>query len=306
MGQRVIVNDVDGSGDAELIPVTFEQEYDNFLPSINARFESGNFLFRASATQTLARPNFDELRPGGEIEFEEDDGENVLQAEIGNPNLQPVEALNLDIGVEWYPGTVSVVSAGIFYKELENFIVLADVGDTIDLSPIVGNTPVDDAEVIQPINGDKADLLGLELAFVHQLEGGFYFSGNGTFIDSEATYAEREETTALPRTPELVLNGAIGWENSAFSFRLAGTYRDDALQALEDLEDADFDVYQDTHVQWDLSGRWNITPGLQLSAALINITDEPYYAYFGSRAYNAQYEEYGRTFSLGLRYTPQP
>ena len=306
LGSRILVDDVNGSGDAEIVPVSFTQDYDNWLPSINARFERGNFLFRASATQTLARPNFEELRPGGEIEFEADDGENVLQAEIGNPELQPVEAINLDIGVEWYPGTVSVVSAGLFYKELENFIVTADVGDTIDLTPIVGDTPVDDAEVIQPINGEKADLIGVELAFVQQFENGFYFSGNGTFVDSEATYAERTETTVLPRTPEMVLNAAVGWENNRFSFRLAGTYRDDALLALEELDDPNFDVYQDTHLQWDLSGRWNITPGLQLSAAFINMTDEPYYAYFGSRTYNAQYEEYGRTFSLGLRYTPQP
>ena len=35
-----------------------------------------------------------------------------------------------------------------------------------------------------------------------------------------------------------------------------------------------------------------------------NLTDEPYYAYFGERAYNAQYETYGRTFALGIRYQP--
>ena len=303
VGQRILVDDV--NDELRAIPVTTTQDYDNFLPSINARYETGNLLFRASATQTLARPNFDELKPGGEIEFETDDGENVLQAEIGNPFLKPVEATNIDIGVEWYPGNVSVVSAGLFYKELENFIVIADVGDSIDLTPIVGNTPVDDAEVIQPINGEKADLIGVELAFVQQFKNGFYFSGNGTWVDSEATYAERDEKTALPRTPDLVLNGAIGWENSVLSLRLAATYRDEALQGFEELDDPAFDVFQDTHTQIDLSGRWNVTPGLQISAALINITDEPFYNYFGSRAYNAQYEEYGRTFSLGIRYTPQ-
>jgi TonB-dependent receptor len=303
-GQRIFIDAVNGSGEPEIVPASFDQGYDNFLPSINARFESGNFVFRAAATQTLARPNFNELSPGGEIEFETDDGANEFKAEVGNPLLEPVEATNLDVGVEWYPGGVSVISAGLFYKELENFIVLADVGDAIDLTPFVGNTPVDDAEVIQPINGDKAELLGVELAFVQQFDNGFYVSGNSTYVDSEASYAERTGKTVLPRTPELVLNGAVGWENSWLSLRLAATYRDDALQEFGELDDPEFDIYQDEHLQVDLSGKWNVTPRLQISAAIINLTDEPYYNYFGSRQFNAQYEEYGRTFSLGLRYTP--
>ena len=29
-------------------------------------------------------------------------------------------------------------------------------------------------------------------------------------------------------------------------------------------------------------------------------------SYFGSRQFNAQYEEYGRTYTIGLRFTPLP
>ena len=303
-GQRIIVDDVSGGGDPVPQPVEFSQDYDNFLPSINARYELGDFVFRAAATQTLARPNFGELKPGGEVEFETDDGENVLKAALGNPNLQPIEATNIDVGFEWYPSGISMVSAGLFYKRLENFVVVADVGDSIDLDTLVGNVQVDDAEVIQPINGEEADLLGIELAAVKQFENGFYVSGNGTYVDSEATYAERAEKTVLPRTPELVLNGAVGWENAALSLRLAATYRDDALLGFEELDDPVFDVYQDEHLQLDISAKWNITEQLQLSFAAVNLTDEPYYTYFNSRQFNAQYEEYGRTYSLGLRYTP--
>jgi TonB-dependent receptor len=303
-GLRIVTDEINGDGSAQAEPVSFKKDYDHVLPGINLRFERGNTIFRAAATRTIARPNFDELRPGGEIVFEDDDGENVFEAEIGNPLLDPVEATNLDFGVEWYPGGVSVVSAGIFYKELENFIITADVAEIVDLTQWVGDTPVDDAEVIQPINGDKGELFGVEAAIVQQFENGLYVSGNATFVDSEASYFNRDTTTALPRTPELVVNGAIGWENRTLSLRLAATYRDDALQGFEDLDDPDFDVYQDEHLQFDLSAKWNITDALQLSFAAINLTDEPYYNYFGSRQYNAQYEEYGRTFSLGLRYTP--
>ena len=304
-GQAILVDEITGSGDPEIVPTFFSQDYDNFLPSINVRYGTGDFVFRAAATQTLARPNFNELRPGGEVNFEDDDGENVLEAEIGNPLLEPVEATNVDFSLEWYPGGVSVVSAGLFYKRLENFIVTADTADMIDLEDLVGIVPIDDAEVIQPINGDTADLVGVELAFVQQFDSGFYVSANGTYVDSEAKYVGRDTTTALPRTPEYVVNGALGWESERFGVRLAATYRDTALISLEEFDDPDFDVYQDAHTQVDLSAKWNITDALQLSFAAINLTDEPFYAYFGSSQFNAQYEEYGRTLSLGLRFTPQ-
>jgi hypothetical protein len=34
---------------------------------------------------------------------------------------------------------------------------------------------------------------------------------------------------------------------------------------------------------------------------VINITDEPLYAYFSEPRYNSQYEEYGITTELGIR-----
>ena len=107
-----------------------------------------------------------------------------------------------------------------------------------------------------PINGDEADLLGVELAVAKQFDSGLFVSANGTFVDSEATYFGRDEKTDLPRTPDTVLNGAIGWENDVVSLRLAATFRDAALQGFEELDDPDFDVYQDEHLQFDLSAKW--------------------------------------------------
>ena len=303
LGSRIVLDDVTGDGDPVVVPAPFEKSYDNWLPSVNVRWELGNLVFRGGASMTLARPNFAELSPGGEIELEEDDGAVELSAEIGNPELDPVESTNLDLGVEWYPGGVSVLSAGIFYKDIENFIVLAETSDLIDLEELVG-VPVDDAEVIQPINGDNAKLLGIELAAVKQFENGWFISANGTYVDSEATYPGRSGKGMMPRTPEWVLNGAIGWESRMLGFRLAANYRDIALQGFEDLEDEEFDVFQDEFVQVDFSAKWNITQQWQLAFTATNLTDEPFYTYFGSKQYNAQFEEYGRTYSLGIKYTP--
>jgi len=52
-----------------------------------------------------------------------------------------------------------------------------------------------------------------------------------------------------------------------------------------------------------LSAHYFLTDNLQLFAEAQNITDERYYVYTGDRSYNAQYEEYGPTYKIGLSLT---
>lgn len=303
-GQRIVIDDVAGSGEPEPRAVSFDQSYSDLFPSVNARYRRGNLILRGAASRTISRPNFGELSPGGEIEFEVDEGENELSAEIGNPDLEPVESINLDFSVEYYPGGVGIFSAGVFYKQIENFIALADVAERIDLSQFVGNATVDDAEVIQPINGDDADVIGLELNYVKEFENGFFVSANATFVDTEARFPEREGDFDLPRNSDTVWNAALGYEGQRYSLRLAATFKSEALLEFEDIEDEAFDVYQDEHLQLDLSAKWNPTDTLQLFLTANNLTDEPFYAYFDEPRFNGQFEEYGRTYALGVRYTP--
>lgn len=311
-GQRIVIDDVSGSGEPLPQTVSFSDEYDFLLPSVNLRYAfSDELILRAAYYETFARPSFADLSPGGEIEFEEDGGETELSAEIGNPLLQPLEAVNIDVSIEWYDTGIGVLSAGLFYKELDNFIVLADTAGQIDLTQFVGAVAVDDAEVLQPINGDKADLLGVELNWVKKLNelpgpwSGLLLSANATFTDSEAELALRPTKIDLPRQSDTVFNLAVGYETESFSARLASTYKSDALLALEDPEDSSFDVYQDDHLQLDLSVKYNVNDSWLVYFDANNLTDEPFYAYFDQPRFNAQYEEYGRTFAVGFQYRAQ-
>jgi outer membrane receptor protein involved in Fe transport len=40
---------------------------------------------------------------------------------------------------------------------------------------------------------------------------------------------------------------------------------------------------------------------VQLNFEAANLNNEKYYVYLGSKAYNAQYEQYGRTYKLSLK-----
>ena len=311
-GQRILFDDVSGNGDPVLQPVTFSDSYSSFLPSINLRYAfSDDLILRAAWYESFARPSFGDLSPGGEIEFETDNGESELKAETGNPLLHPLEATNLDISLEHYDSGIGVLSAGVFYKKLENFIVSANVAASTDLTQFVGDAAVDTAEVLQPINGDNADLLGFEAAWVKQFIhlpapwNGLMLSANATFTDSEAHLALRPGSIDLPRQSDMVVNFMLGYENERFSARVATTYKSDALLRLEEPDDPAFDVYQDAHVQLDLSIKYNINNNWQVYFEGNNLTNEPFYAYFDSRRFNATYETYGRSYALGVQYRAQ-
>jgi TonB-dependent receptor len=59
----------------------------------------------------------------------------------GNPQLLPMEATNLDLSLEWYYSEGSYVSAGLWSKDVDNFIISA----TFEDQPLFKNlyTPID-------------------------------------------------------------------------------------------------------------------------------------------------------------------
>lgn len=270
-------------------------------------FSIGDDTDNLGVAATISRPTFGQVSPGGEIELEEDDGEFELGAEIGNPNLEAIEADNFDFSIEYYPGGIGVLSAAVFHKSLENPIIVIDNADNIDLTEFAGNIPLDDAEVIQPINGDDADLTGVELAWTWTAEegpaAGLILGLNATFTDGEASLPERD--IDLPGLSDTVWNASIGYENQRLSLRLAATYKSENLLEVLDTEDPLFDRYQDDHLQVDFTARYRFTDAFQVYFNAINMTDEPFYAYFDRTAYNSQYDDFGRTYILGVRYNMQ-
>ena len=82
---------------------------------------------------------------------------------------------------------------------------------------------------------------------------------------------------------------------------MAANYKSKYLAELGDVEDSRYDIYEDDNLTLDFSAKWLINDHVSLSFAANNITDEPYYVYTGQKRYNAQYESYGRSFTLGVQ-----
>ena len=105
--------------DNETVTVTDEVEdnYSNFLPAVLFKYNlSENSALRFSWTNTIARPNYYDLVPYQEY-VEEDD-----ELSLGNSLLDPMRALNLDLNFESYFSNIGLVSAGMFYKNLNIYL----------------------------------------------------------------------------------------------------------------------------------------------------------------------------------------
>lgn len=290
--------------DADVLSMqSFENSDDYFLPALHIRYSiSDKTQVRAAWTNSVVRPGFAQLSPGRLIE--EDDGD--IEAEFGNPDLKSLESSNIDFGIEHYPGVASVISAFAFYKSIDNFVYQTDLGGT------AGYEDFDKAVTF--VNGDKADILGLELAASKQFTSlpspwdGLLIGGNATFVDSTAEiggYNDGEfiaRDIPMPSQSDTSANFMIGYESDKISMRLSANYKSNyLLEVLEPME-ADYDAYIDDQMQLDFSLRYYLTGSIKLHFEALNLTDEIYYSYLKDTQYNAQYESYGATYKLGITF----
>ncbi|MCA1199879.1 TonB-dependent receptor [Sphingomonas sp. R647] len=288
----------DGS-DATVTPNRFTRSYTDWLPSVTLRYApSRDVVLRLGGYKALVRPKLSNLAP--RFVINED-----LEAEFGNPDLRPYSAWNIDASAEWYFGKNAALTAGVFWKSIDDFIVT--VRDT-DPGTAYG---VDYEEAVTFQNGESAKVKGIELSFSQQFSSlpapfdGLLFNANYTFTDATGTVfidgnPNDPRIITLPSASKHTFNVVLGYEKGPISLRVAGTYRDKYLDELADTAEEDRIV--DNHFQLDLSAKYRVTKGVRLFAEWINVTDAPYFAYqnFGGAKRILQYEKYSWTAKFGV------
>ena len=304
---RVVLED-----DLTASVTNFSNDYTNVLPSVNAKYEfSDRLIGRAAYYAAVVRPAFGEMAP---FVFINDDRD---EAEIGNPNLDALEANNFDLGVEFYPTQLSVLSAGVFFKDISNAIFPAtfDIGDVpgnVDLSAIPAeylNGDDTDAgeigEVSTFINVGSSEIYGLELNYVQDLGDlagalqGFLVSANLTLTESEATLPDGRDVRFLKQS-DMIWNVALGYDRGPWDLRVSANYRGDYL---DELVDANLDRTTDDRLLVEASAKYDVNDNLQIYLEGKNLTDEPEYYYFGDERRLSQYDEFGTTVVFGARLT---
>ncbi len=294
--------------------ISTKNTYTNVLPSISLQYNAtDNLVLRAAATTALARPNYYALAPY--VNNIASDKEITA----GNPDLDVTYSYNYDFMAENYFKSVGLISGGVFYKRLNDFIYnysdnqyttakfAADFPNQVNPIPTGENW-----SFVQSRNGKSVDVYGFEVALQRRLDflPGKFLKGFGIYLNYTYTKSKAKgiadedgnerDNVSLPGTAPHMFNGSLSWENKRFSARVSTNFAADYLDELG--ADSYQDSYYDKQFFLDANAAYKITPNIRLFAEANNLTNQPLRYYQGVASNTKQVEYYQARFNFGLKF----
>lgn len=290
-----------------------KNSYLNVLPGITFRFNATeDLVLRAAVTTSIARPNYYDIAPY--VSSVADDEE--LSA--GNPALKSAYAVNYDIMAEQYFKSVGILSGGVFYKSIKDFIYTYSDQQYSTAKfaadyPTLSN-PIPDGDTWaykQARNGNKVKVYGFEVALQRQLDflpgfaKGFGIYLNYTYTKSEADGVyngdgEKRTGVTLPGTAPHMFNASLSYENKIFTARISGNY---AASYLDELGGSDFeDRFYDRQFFLDANASVKLTQHLRVFGEANNLTNQPLRYYQGTAERTMQEEFYRPRYNFGFKF----
>lgn len=271
--------------------------YLNILPGIHLKYNFNNTtMLRAAWTNTLARPDYFSLVPYREITREDN------EIAIGNPELTPTTSMNFDLMFEKYFKTIGIVSAGVFYKDIKDFIVTETREDYL-----FEGTTWDTYS--QPINGGNGTIFGFEAAAQRQLDflpgiwKSFGVYANYTYTTSSISdfriEGREDDDLSLPGTAKHTLNGSLSYDSKRFSFRTSVNYTTDFVDEFG--EEAFYDRYYDKTIYLDVNANYAVSPKFRVYAEANNLLNQPLHYYQGISSRLMQAEYYNVRLQFGVK-----
>ena len=217
-----------------------KSSYQYLLPNVDLVLHATDDLqLRFDASRTLTRPTLSDLKPnksgwGGR--------KGSLGVSGGNPGELPFVSDNLDFGAEWYYAPNSYVSASTFLKSISNYVVTGTSSYITDgtngkasvIDPWTGTFA--QFTLTQPVNGPKANVYGIELAWQHMFgDSGFGYQMNGTIVQSDKPY-RAVDAAGNPTKDTFAMTGLADsanfvafYDKGGFEIRFAANWRDTYL-----------------------------------------------------------------------------
>lgn len=282
---------IEGGQVTAVNPVFASSRYNKLLPGLHARYHaSDRLILRGALSQALSRP------PPGDLVPSRQENAQINQRIIGNPDLRPAESNNVDFSVEYYLPPVGVLSAALFYKDVDNFVFSAS------------RIAADGVDERTRVNGDGGKITGLELVWSQQLDflpapfDGLGVEANYTRLDSKGVYPGRERDD-LPfiNSPDYIWNGIVSWARGPFGLRLSYNRLPDRLESVGGR--AALDRYNAATSVWDLAARYRVGERGEFFLNVKNLTDAPTVQFQGDRGNPTSVVYFGTQYNFGFKYT---
>lgn len=276
--------------------------YINFLPSLLLKWDiDKDFMLRAGYNQSISRPKYSALVPGMNIKR----GDNEIK--IGNPGLKATTSHNIDLSAEYYWKSIGLVSAGLFYKRIEGFIV-DEVAYNREYQGTVWT------KFTQPKNGGNANIFGVEASLQRDFSFiapalkclGLYATYTYTrsrVTDFNFEGRENEKGLSLPGSPEHTANLSLYFDKCGFSARASFNYASAFIDEMgaSSFYDRYYDAvkYMDLNVSYTFGRKTKFTIYVDCN----NLLNQPLRYYQGSKEYTMQQEYYGVKINGGIKVT---
>ena len=269
-------------------PINEKQKYNKILPSVSLVISATeNILFRFGAARILRRPNFGDLSPTVNFPL---NNNPVLQ---GNPTLQPTIADQYDLAFEYYFQEGSLLSIGVFFKDIDGTIGQELIPDGIfnpNATDADGNQGAY-VDLIRPVNVAGGKIKGVEFSLQHNFENlsGFW-KDFGIIFNYTYQDGKRDSTFTIPgfiqdggetefplnfrNLSENSYNFTLYYEIDRFDARIRYTYRDAFLRS-EALDLANgLPFYQGNRGQLNANLSYAINDQFTVTLSGINLTKE--------------------------------
>ncbi|MEP6494157.1 MAG: TonB-dependent receptor [bacterium] len=294
------------------------QNYTDLFPSAQLRYAlDDNSNLRFAVTRGIARANYSDLAPHVSGQVCSTCALKFSNLSVGNPDLKPQHAWNLDVLGEHFFGASGVLSGGVFYKEISDFIYKRQF---IYHGPA---SEFDGYYATAPVNGGDAHLVGAEFDFARRLgflpgiASGLGFDVNWTQVYSKAAVLKDTATTAatlgspvtryarLPRQSNSLGNFALTYDSRRVSARAAWQYQGESITSYGDgTPTPSGDNWFLPHSQLDASLTVDLRDDVSLQLSGLNLNNAVFGFYNGNSAaqFSGQREYYGRSVIMSVKY----
>jgi TonB-dependent receptor len=275
--------------------------YTDWFPGVNVKYAFSNQLIaRAAVTTAIGRPPFVDLAPTVSVDV----ASNTVA--LGNANLKPQRALNLDAALEYYFKGDGGMSIAFFHKRIKNPVFAT----TTTQSGTFAGVALTNAIVSSFGNGDEGRVTGIELAiskpftFLPSPLDGFGINANLTLTDSRLDVPGRTVRTPLVGQANTIASVQLYYEKYGITGRVAYSFHSAYLDTDGGLNVGDPSGQSDGYFArlntFDARLGYRFTRNIEVFAEGTNLTDAQDYYFFSNPTRFREGEKYGRSLRLGL------
>jgi len=323
IGKSGIVNTTEDEGlldDERVRDTTSVIQYRNWFPMVHLRVKPTEwFDVRLAYTQSVSYPRMDYIIPSKKIKASEN------RVEYGSPGLKPQLSINYDAYLSLYGNRIGLLTAGGFYKQIDDLIYLRSGHMILDPVKEGVEKSLKGYSIVRPENNPfKTEVRGFEVEWQTNFKwlphpfDGIVISANYARIWSKTnfprSFVRQERLTVFPFIRTTVIdtfrtgnmpdqaadigNISVGYDIGRFSGRVSMLLQGKTLSFVGVREE--LDGFTNNYIRWDLSLKYDFSENYGFFYNLNNFTNTPDESFMQTARFATGREFYGWTTDFGV------